>query len=45
MKRGKRDGVVGQGMPRVPVRGWGWPRVAEASAGLSPLHKGGVHGM
>ena len=20
-----------------PVEGWGWPRVAEASAGLSPL--------
>ncbi|KAK4096837.1 hypothetical protein N658DRAFT_332478 [Parathielavia hyrcaniae] len=23
----------------VPVRGWGWPRVTEASAGLSPLQE------
>ena len=41
MVMGKRDGVVGRVMLKghcgVPIRGWGWPRVAEASAGLSPL--------
>ena len=26
------------GRRAAPCRGWGWPRVAEASAGLSPLH-------
>ncbi len=28
-----------------PVEGWGWPRVAEASAGLSPLHIGAYKHM
>ncbi len=38
----KKEKVRGsrQGFPSgVPVRGWGWPRVAEASAGLSPLQR------
>ena len=41
---GRGMGVVVQGLLRghreVPIRGWGWPRVAEASVGLSPLHAG-----
>ena len=41
MKRGKRDGVVGQVMLRgyygVPIRGWCCPRVTEAHVGLSVL--------
>ncbi len=44
-KRGKCGGVGDGGVDRVvdqeisgaPVEGWGWPRVAEASARLSPL--------
>ena len=34
---GVLTGLLTRRCSGAPVEGWGWPRVAEASAGLSPL--------
>ena len=36
---GVLTGLLTRRCSGAPVEGWGWPRVAEASAGLSPLQR------